>query len=117
LDDSDLNTPTAFSFLGLISYIKNSEGDINGEFDVNKKIVKLISANKVKVEEQPQWVRMGYLKLLSKSVAPNEKIKAEIIKDLRKVFKEKGNVFVLNQDSQFSDIEQREKQFLELIQK
>ena len=79
--------------------------------------MKYISSNKIKLEEQPQWVRRGYLKLLSKSArSKDKKHRAEIAKELQKVFKEKGNIFVLQNEKLSSKLSQEEKQFLRSIQ-
>jgi len=117
LNIQELDQPTTLTFLQQISAIKGSEGDHEGVLDINRKISELILSNKIKLENKHQWIRRGYLKLLSKTVVliKSGKFKNadEIITNLKKVFNRKGNIFISKDD--ISDLSEEERQLIESV--
>jgi len=121
LSDQDLDKSSTLEIFQIISVIENRKGNYESEIRIYKRISKLILSDKIKLENKPQWVRNGYLRLLSKSVKLRESKKIEdkeIYKNLKQVFNKKGNIFISKDDEDDGIIElgDEERKFIELIQ-
>jgi len=121
LSELDLNQLAALELLQKIFLIKEEEGDLEFVLGINKKVVKLISSGRLKLEDKPQWFRRGYIWLLSKTMnvkGKNQiKQKDEIIGELKSIVNKKGNIFILKDEEMPRDLSNQEKEFLQLIQK
>lgn len=135
LPDRNLNEPTTLSLFQKLSYLDKGKDNDRIQSNINKKIAQLISDDKLKLNDQPQWVRKGYLRLLTNSVKTKKMLKnksintsidavtdannTEAINTLKNVFKKKGNLFVLPNDEKGAHYEQlskEEKEFLNMIE-
>jgi hypothetical protein len=121
LSNSDLNQLAALELLQKVSLIKEGERDVGFVIGINKKVVKLISSGRLKLEDKPQWFRVHYISLLSKTLNAKDKNqikeKDEIIAELKSIIHKKGNIFILKDEEIPKDLSNQEKEFLQLIQK
>jgi len=135
LSERDLNTQTTLNLFQKLTYLDKGKDNDRIQSGINKKIAKLISDDKIKLKDQPQWVRKGYLRLLTNSVKTKKMIQklnssasidavtdannTEAVNILKNVFKKKGNVFVLSNDKKsdyYEELTKGEKEFLMMIE-
>jgi len=121
LSDQELDKVLTLEIFQHVSVIENKNGNHESEINIYKKISKLILADKIKLENKPQWLRYSYLKLLSKSVKLKESKKIEdneIYRNLKEVFNKKGNIFISkdDEDDGIYKLGDEQKKFIELIQ-